>query len=50
VVNAAMIGLVSWLLPGMAIHGLFNACAAAIITGVASWIGHMALRSDRSYR
>jgi putative membrane protein len=50
VVNAAMIGLVAFLLPGMAIHGLINACLAAIITGVASWIGHMALRDDRAAR
>jgi putative membrane protein len=50
IVNALMIGLVAWLLPGMAVHGLINACLAAIITGVASWIGHMALRDDRAYR
>ena len=43
VVNAAMIGLVSFLLPGMHVYGLFAGIEAAIITGIASWIGHMAL-------
>jgi putative membrane protein len=43
VVNAAMIGLVAWLLPGMVVHGLFAGIGAAVITGVASWIGHLAV-------
>ena len=47
VVNAAMIGLVSFLLPGMHVYGLFAGIEAAIITGVASWIGHMALGDAR---
>ena len=43
VVNAVMIGLVAWLLPGMVVHGLFAGIGAAVITGVASWIGHLAV-------
>ena len=47
VVNAVMIGLVALVLPGMHVSGLFSGMAAAIITGVASWIGHMAISDDR---
>jgi putative membrane protein len=47
VVNAAMIGLVALLLGGFQVHGLIAGCLAAIVTGVASWIGHMILRDDR---
>ena len=47
IVNAVMIGLVALLLPGMYVHGLFAGIEAAIITGVASWIGHMALGDAR---
>ena len=47
VVNALMIKLVDLLLGGMVVHGLWNSIVAAVITGVASWIGHMALRDDR---
>jgi putative membrane protein len=43
VVNAAMIGLVAWLLPGFAVGGLLPGCLAAIVTGVASWIGGMVI-------
>ena len=47
VVNAAMIGLVAWLLSGMQVNGLVPGVLAAIVTGVASWIGGMILRDDR---
>lgn len=47
VVNAAMIGLVAWLLSGFVLHGLFAGIGAAIVTGVTSWIGGMILRDDR---
>ncbi|WP_293901759.1 phage holin family protein [Phenylobacterium sp.] len=47
VVNAAMIGLVAWLLRGFSVHGLLAGILAAIVTGVASWIGGLALRDDR---
>lgn len=47
VVNAAMIGLVAMLLSGFQVNGLVPGILAAIVTGVASWIGGMALRDDR---
>jgi putative membrane protein len=47
IVNAAMIGLVSMIVPGFAVHGLIPGILAAVITGVASWIGGMVLRDDR---
>ena len=47
VVNAAMIGLVAMLLGGFQVNGLVPGVLAAIVTGVASWIGGMALRDDR---
>jgi len=50
VVNAMMIGLVAWLLPGFSIPGLFAGCVVAIITGISSWIGGMVLRDDRESR
>lgn len=47
VVNAAMIGLVAMLLSGFSVNGLIAGILAAIVTGIASWIGGMALRDDR---
>lgn len=47
VVNAAMIGLVAMLLGGFSVDGLAPGVLAAIVTGLASWIGHMLLRDDR---
>ena len=47
VVNAAMIGLVAMLLGGFTVTGLIPGVMAAIVTGVASWIGGLALRDDR---
>lgn len=44
VVNAAMIGLVAAMLPGFSVAGLVPACLAAIVTGVASWIGAMVIQ------
>lgn len=38
VVNAAVIGLVAWLLGGFAVDGLWAGIGAAIVTGVISWI------------
>ena len=43
VVNAAMIGLTSWLSPGFHVAGFWAGCLAAIVTGLASWIGGMVL-------
>lgn len=39
VLNAAMIGLVAWMLPGFWVHGFWSGVAAAVITGLASWAG-----------
>ncbi|WP_439472761.1 phage holin family protein [Brevundimonas sp.] len=38
VVNAAVIGLVAWLLDGFAVAGLGAGIGAAIVTGIVSWI------------
>jgi len=43
VVNAAMIGLVAWLLSGFHVDGLVAGILAAIVTGVTSWIGYMVM-------
>ncbi len=40
VVNAAMIGLVAWLLGDFRVDGFVPGILAAIVTGVISWIGH----------
>lgn len=48
VVNALMIGLVALVLPGMYVTGLFAGVQAAVITGLISWAGHLALRDERS--
>lgn len=47
VVNAMMIGLVAVMLSGFEVHGLLAGIMAAVITGIASWIGGLALRDDR---
>jgi putative membrane protein len=43
VLNAAMIGLVGWMLPGFWVHGFWSGVAAAIITGLASWAGSVVI-------
>ncbi len=47
IVNAAMIGLVSMVVPGFEVRGLVAGVLAAVITGICSWIGGMILRDDR---
>ena len=47
VVNAMMIGLVAVMLNGFIVNGLFSGILAAIITGVASWIGSAAIKDGR---
>jgi putative membrane protein len=44
VVNAAMIGLTSVVVPGFHIHGLIPGVMAAIVTGISAWIGGMVIR------
>lgn len=38
VVNAAVIGLVAWLLSGFVVSGIWAGIGAAIVTGLVSWI------------
>jgi putative membrane protein len=47
VVNAGMIGLVALMLGGFHVNGLLAGILAAIVTGIASWIGGMVIRDDR---
>jgi putative membrane protein len=47
VVNAGMIGLVALMLGGFHVNGLIAGILAAIVTGIASWIGGMVIRDDR---
>ena len=47
IVNAAMIGLTSVVVPGFHIHGLIAGVLAAVITGISAWIGGMVIRDDR---
>ena len=44
VVNAAMIGLVAWLLPGFGVSGFWPAVFAAVVTGAVSWVGQALMR------
>jgi putative membrane protein len=38
VVNAAMLGLVAWLLPGFRVAGFLSALAGALIVSATSWV------------
>lgn len=46
VVNAAMIGLVAVFLPGFSVAGLGSGIAAAVITGVVSWLGSAFIKDE----
>ncbi|MBS0360581.1 MAG: phage holin family protein [Proteobacteria bacterium] len=51
IVNAAMIGLVSMVVPGFHVGGIVPGVLAAIVTGVVSWIGGLFLQDfRRDYR
>ncbi len=39
VINAAMLGLVAWLLPGFAVSGFRAALLGALVVSVTGWIG-----------
>jgi putative membrane protein len=41
VINASLVGLVAWLLPGMHVAGFWSALATAVIVSLVSWIGGM---------
>ncbi len=47
VVNAAVIGLVAWLLDGFVVDGLWAGIGAAIVTGVVSWIAGWFISDDK---
>jgi putative membrane protein len=38
VINAAMLGLMAWLVPGVSLSGFWAAVEAAIIVSIVSWI------------
>lgn len=50
VVNAAMLGLVSWLLDGLTVNGLIAGVLGTIVIGAVSWAGQMAIGDGQSYR
>ena len=39
VINAAMLGLVAWILPGFHITGFWTAVLGALVVGITGWIG-----------
>jgi putative membrane protein len=41
VVNAAMLALVAWLLPGMHVAGFWAAFWGALVVSIVSWVGSM---------
>jgi putative membrane protein len=45
VINAGMVALVAWLLPGMALSGFWAALFTAIIVAIVSWAAHALVRS-----
>jgi putative membrane protein len=45
--NALMILLVAWMLPGFHVEGFWNGVGAAIITGVVSWIAAIVIGDTR---
>lgn len=50
VVNAAMIGIVDWLLDGLRVPGLWAGIQVAVVTGIVSWIGQVFLGGTRTER
>ena len=44
VINAAMVALVAWLMPGMHVAGFLSALATALIVSVVTWLGHALAR------
>ncbi|HXQ30750.1 MAG TPA: phage holin family protein [Steroidobacteraceae bacterium] len=39
VINAAMVALVAWLMPGMQVAGFWSALGTAVIVSVVGWVG-----------
>ena len=46
VLNAAMVGLVAWLVPGFTISGFWTAVGASIIVSLVSWAASSAIGSS----
>lgn len=46
VVNAAMVGLVAWIVPGFEIAGFWTAVGAALIVSLVSWAASSAIGSS----
>lgn len=46
VLNAAMIGLVAWIVPGFTISGFWTAVGAAVIVSLVSWAASSAIGSS----
>ncbi|MBC7669914.1 phage holin family protein [Caulobacter sp. DWR2-3-1b2] len=47
VVNAAMLGLVGWLLKGFVVDGLWAGILGSVVIGVVSWLGHLLIGDGR---
>jgi len=47
VVNAAMLGLVGWLLDGFVVNGLWAGIFGSVVVGVVSWLGHLLIGDGR---
>jgi len=47
VLNAAMVGLVAWFVPGFHVASFRAALLTAIIVWIVSWLGHMLVRRPR---
>ena len=46
VLNAAMVGLVAWMVPGFQISGFWTAVGAALIVSLVSWAASSAIGSN----
>lgn len=46
VLNAAMVGLVAWMVPGFEISGFWTAVGAALVVSLVSWAASSAIGSD----
>ena len=50
VINAGMLGLVAWLLPGFAVSGFRAALLGAIIVSVTGWVGSWFIGPNGRYQ
>lgn len=48
VINAAMVGLVAWLLPGMTVSGFWPALVTSFIVWIVSLVGHAIISPVRA--